>query len=152
MDIVFLAAHVLAACVWVGGTVMLVFVAVPYARTLPGGDRVKALRALGRGWRLWGWGAMVVAVITGIRLAAADDAFNGAGGDFDTVLAVKIAVVCLLVSGAVLHDFVLGPLLARQARERRPQTARRPLVVIGWVNLALTVTVPVLGAALVHLS
>ena len=152
MDVVFLALHVLAASVWVGGTVILVFVAVPYARTLPGETRAQALRALGRGWRLFGWGAMAVAVVTGIQLAVADDAFEGAGSDFDAVLAAKIAAVGLLIAGAALHDFVLGPRLARQIREGRPQTTRRPLVVVGWANLVLTLTVPVLGAVLGHLS
>jgi len=152
MDVVFLAAHVLAACVWVGGTVILVFVSVPYARTLEGPQRAEALRALGRGWRYFGWGAMLVAVVTGIQLAAADGAFDDAGDEFDAVLAVKIGLVALLIAGAVLHDFVLGPRLARQIREGQPQTIRRPLVVVGWANFALTVTVPVLGAVLGHLS
>ena len=152
MHVVFLAAHVLAACVWVGGTVVLVFVAVPYARTLPGDLRAQALRALGRGWRLFGWGAMFVAVVTGVQLAAQDGAFDDAGQRFDAVLVVKIAAVGLLVVGAAVHDFVLGPRLARQIREGRPQTSRRPLVVVGWTNFALTLTVPVLGAVLGHLS
>jgi len=43
--------HVLAAAVWIGGTVILVFVAVPYARSLTGELRAQALAALGRGWR-----------------------------------------------------------------------------------------------------
>lgn len=152
MDVVYTAAHVLAASVWVGGTVILVFVAVPYARTLPGEARTQALRAIGRGWKAWGWGAMLVAVLTGIQLAAADGAFDDAGGDFDVVLAVKIGLVALLVTGAALHDFVLGPRLARQLREGRPPTLRAPLRVVGWTNLALTVTVPVLGVVLGHLS
>jgi putative copper export protein len=152
VDVVFLALHVLAASVWVGGTIILVFVAVPYARTLPGDMRAQGLRALGRGWRLFGWSAMAVAVVSGIQLAIADDAFDDAGSDFDTVLVVKIAAVAFLIAGAVLHDFVLGPRLARQIREERPQTIRRPLVVVGWANLGLTLTVPVLGAVLSHLS
>ncbi len=152
MNVVFLAAHVLAACVWVGGTVVLVFIAVPYARTLTGETRAQALRTLGRGWRMFGWGAMFVAVVTGIQLAAEDGAFDEAGSDFDAVLAVKIAAVGLLIAGAAVHDFVLGPRLAGQIRGGRPQTLRRPLVVVGWTNLALTLTVPVLGAALGHLS
>ena len=93
MDVVFLALHVLAASVWVGGTIILVFVAVPYARTLPGESRAQALRALGRGWRMFGWGAMAVAVFTGVQLAIADGAFDDAGSDFDAVLVVKIAAV-----------------------------------------------------------
>ena len=152
MDVVFLALHVLAASVWVGGTIILVFVAVPYARTLPGELRAQGLRALGRGWRAFGWGAMAVAVVTGIQLAVADGAFDDAERDFDAVLVVKIGAVALLVAGAVVHDFVLGPRLARQIREGRAQTIRRPLVVVGWANLALTLTVPVLGVVLGHLS
>jgi uncharacterized membrane protein len=152
VDVVFLALHVLAASVWVGGTIILVFVAVPYARTLPGDMRAQGLRALGRGWRLFGWSAMAVAVVSGIQLAIADGAFDDAGSDFDTVLVAKIAAVAFLIAGALLHDFVLGPRLARQIREERPQTIRRPLVVVGWANLALTLTVPVLGAVLSHLS
>lgn len=147
-----MAAHVLAACVWVGGTVMLVFAVVPYARTLPGADRVQALRAIGRRWKALGWGAMAVAVLTGLQLAAADGAFAGATASFDAVLTAKIGLVGLLVALALLHDFVLGPRLARQAREQRPQTLRRPVVVVGWTNLALTVTLPVLGVVLGHLS
>jgi copper resistance protein D len=152
VDIIFLALHVLAASVWVGGTIILVFVAVPLARTLPGETRAQALRELGRGWRLFGWSAMAVAVFSGIQLAIADEAFDGAGSDFDAVFVVKIVAVALLIAGAIVHDFVLGPRLARQIREARPQTIRRPLVVVGWANLALTLTVPVLGAALGHLS
>jgi uncharacterized membrane protein len=100
MDVLFLAAHVLAASIWVGGTVILVFVAVPYARTLPGETRAQALRSLGHGWRLFGWSAMAVSVVTGIQLAAADGAFDDAGHDFDAVLIAKIAAVGLLIAGS----------------------------------------------------
>lgn len=152
MDVVFKALHVLAACVWVGGTVALVFIAVPAARALGGEARASTLRALGRGWRVVGWSAMALLAATGAELAVADDAFGGAGRDFDAVLAAKLALVGLLVLGAFLHDFVLGPRLAGQIRQGREQTARRPLVLVGWANLALTLTVPVLGVVLAHLS
>ena len=152
MDVLFLALHVLAASVWVGGTVILVFVVIPYARTLPGENRAQAMREVGRGWRLIGWSAMAVAVFSGVQLAIADGAFDDADSDFDTVFVVKIVAVALLIAGAIVHDFVLGPRLARQIREGRPQTIRRPLVTVGWFTFALTVTVPVLGAALGHLS
>jgi putative copper export protein len=152
VDVLFLALHVLAASVWVGGTIILVFVVVPYARTLPGETRAQALREVGQGWRLFGWTAMAVAVFTGLQLAIADGAFDDADSDFDAVLVVKVAAVASLIAGAIVHDFVLGPRLAREIREGRAQTSRRPLVAVGWVTLALTLTVPVLGAVLVHLS
>lgn len=152
MNVVFNVLHVLAACLWVGGTIILVFVAVPQARRLEGAERAQALRGLGRGWRLFGWSAMGVAVITGIKLASADGAFDGASTRFDAVFAVKVGAVVLLIAGALLHDFVLGPRLAREIREGAPERSRRPLVVVGWANFTLTLTVPTLGVVLGHLS
>jgi hypothetical protein len=64
------------------------------------------------------------------------------------VLAVKGALVGLLVAGAYLHDYVLGPGLSRQIKDGRPQTLRRSLTAIGRANLLLTVAIPVLGVLL----
>src|SRR4029078_12468119 len=60
--------HVLSACVWVGGTVALVFVGVPASRRLEGESRAAAMRALGRRWRPIGWSAMAVAILSGLWL------------------------------------------------------------------------------------
>lgn len=145
--------HVLAASVWVGGTVALVLIAVPYARTLEGERRAAALRALGRGWRPIGWGALAVLVATGIHLAGQDGILDGsAPTKVEVVFGVKAGLVAALVAGAFLHDFVLGPGLARQIQERKPQTLRRPLVLVGWANFTLTVSVPVLGVVLARLG
>ena len=145
--------HVLSACVWVGGTIALVFIAVPMARSFEGADRARALRLLGQGWRPLGWGALAVLAGSGLVLAAHAGVFSGdASASFYAVFAVKVALVAALAIGAYVHDFVLGPGLARQIREGRPQTLRRPLVVVGWCNFALTITVPVLGTVLAHLS
>ena len=64
------------------------------------------------------------------------------------MLAVKGALVGLLVAGAYLHDYVLGPGLARQIREGTPQSLRPVLVGIGRLNLLITLALPVLGALL----
>lgn len=147
------ALHVLAAAVWVGGTVTLVFIAVPTARMFEGADRARALRRLGQGWRPLGWSAMAILGGTGLVLAGQNGVFSGdASTEFYAVFAVKVALVALLVAGAFVHDFLLGPGLARQIRAGQPQTLRRPLVVVGWCNFALTLTVPVLGTVLAHVS
>jgi uncharacterized membrane protein len=147
------ALHILAAAVWVGGTVALVFIAVPTARMFEGVDRARALRRLGQGWRPLGWSAMAILGGTGLVLAGQDGVFSGeASAEFYAVFAVKVTLVALLVAGALVHDFVLGPGLARQIRAGGPQTLRRPLVVVGWCNFALTLIVPVLGTVLAHVS
>jgi uncharacterized membrane protein len=153
MDTAMAAVHVLAAAVWVGGTVALVFIAVPAARKLEGEERAQALRRLGAGWRPLGWSALAILAGTGLVLAGEDGVFSGhASASFYAVFAVKVALVGALAVGAFVHDFVLGPGLARQIRAGHPQTFRRPLVVVGWFNFALTATVPVLGTVLAHLG
>jgi copper resistance protein D len=140
--------HLLAAIVWVGGTVALVFVSVPPLQRLEGEQRARLLRELGRRWRPIGWSALGVAILTGALIAARDNAFDTTPARFDWVLAVKGVLVGLLVAGAYLHDFVLGPGLARQIREGRPQSLRPLLTAIGRANLALTIAIPILGAML----
>ena len=140
--------HLLAATVWVGGTVALVFVAVPPVQRLEGELRANMLREFGRRWRPIGWSALGVAIATGAGLAARDHAFDTASAGFNWVLGVKGALVGLLVAGSYLHDYVLGPGLARQIRAGQPQSLRPLLVGIGRANLLVTLALPVLGVVL----
>jgi uncharacterized membrane protein len=148
MDLTLRIVHLLAAIVWAGGTVALVFVAVPPVQRLQGPERTALLRELGRRWRPIGWSALGVAIVTGIALAERAHAFDGAPHDFDWVLTVKGVLVGLLVTGAYLHDYVLGPGLARQVRDGKPQSLRPLLVGIGRTNLLVTIAIPILGAVL----
>ena len=140
--------HLLAAVVWVGGTVSLVFVAVPPVQRLQGEERARVLREFGRRWRPIGWGALGVAIATGVALAWRDGVFDTTPARVDWLLTIKGALVGLVVAGSYLHDFVLGPGLARQIRSGEPQTLRPLLTAIGRANLAITVTLPVLGGLL----
>ena len=146
------AIHLLAAAVWVGGTVALVFVSVPPVQRLEGEVRARLLRDLGRRWRPIGWSALGIAVASGLGLAAYDHAFDSAPTSFDVVLAVKGALVGLLVAGAYLHDYVLGPGLARQIRAGEPQTLRPLLTGLGRANLIVTIALPILGVVLAELA
>ncbi|HEY7381087.1 MAG TPA: CopD family protein [Gaiella sp.] len=141
--------HLLSAAVWVGGTAALVVAGVPAIRRLEGEARATAMRALGRRWRPLGWGAMGVAVVSGLWLTDRHGGLDrqALDSDFDRTLIVKSALVVVLVAAAFLHDFVLGPRLQRELRAGAPQApaTRRRLVAVGWLSFALTVAVPVLG-------
>jgi putative copper export protein len=142
--------HLLSASVWVGGTVALVFVGVPAVRALEGEARATAMRTLGRRWRPLGWSAMAVAILSGLWLTELNDGFEEGVFEtgFDRTLFAKSALVVLLVAGALVHDFLLGPRLQRELREQDPAApaTRRRLIAVGWVTFALTLAVPVLGA------
>jgi putative copper export protein len=146
---VLVAIHLLAAAVWVGGTVALVFVAVPVVARLQGEVRGTSMRALGRRWRPIGYGALFVLGVTGVPLAT-DDWDSGPG--FRWTLLAKVSSAVALAALSALHDFVLGPRLAREVREGRPPSTRPLLVVIGRAAFLFTIVVPLLGVALSRLA
>jgi uncharacterized membrane protein len=142
--------HLLAAMVWVGGSIALVFAGVPAIRVLEGEPRGRAMRELGLRWRPLGYGSLAVAVITGVVLASHDR--DEARSPFDTVLWVKVGLTAGLVVASYLHNYVYGPRLQAEIKEGRPPKTRPTLVVVGWTSLALTITVPILGAVLANLA
>ena len=146
LEVVFVVVHVLAATVWVGGTIALTFIAVPAIRMLAGEPRQVAMRTLGRRWRPIGWSALVVLVSTGIPLAS--HVLPGSGPGAKAVFGVKMGIFVALLCFAYLHDFVLGPRLAKEIREGREQVSRRPLVLVGWTSFTLTLALPILGVVL----
>ena len=87
-------------------------------------------------------------IFTGITPLLLRLTFDTTSIRFDWVLGVKGVLVGLLVAGAYLHDFVLGPGLARQIREGKPQSLRPILTTIGRANLLVTLALPVLGGLL----
>jgi putative copper export protein len=146
---VFLVFHFLAAAVWVGGTVALVFVGVPVVARLEGEARGRSMRLLGSRWRPIGYGALLVLGVTGVPLAADD---WDAGPGFRWTLLAKVASAIALAGLAALHDFVLGPRLAREGRDGVGQGTRPRLVAVGRAAFAFTIAVPVLGVVLTTLA
>jgi putative copper export protein len=142
--------HLLAASVWVGGSIALVVVGVPAIRVLDGEPRGIAMRELGLRWRPLGYGALAVLAVTGVILAQHD--WEESRSPFQAVLWVKVALSVGLVAASYLHNFVLGPRLQREIRQGRPQSTRPSLVVVGWISLGLTIAVPILGAVLANLA
>jgi putative copper export protein len=146
---VVVAIHLLAAGIWFGGSTALVFVGVPAIRELTGEPRGIAMKALGLRWRPIGYGALIVAAVTGAELAVRDWEHTVA---FEAVLAAKAAVFVALLVVSYLHNFVLGPRLQAEIREGREQRTRPLLVRVGWTSYALTMALPILGVALQRLA
>ena len=118
---VLVVVHLLAATVWVGGSTALVFVGVPAIRTLEGEPRGRAMKELGLRWRPLGYGALLVAGVTGVALAARDWESSAA---FQIVFWVKVALVDL-----PRHRLVPAQLRARPAApggDPRGAASRRP--------------------------
>jgi len=149
VESVLVAVHLLAAGVWFGGSTALVFVGVPAIRTLEGEPRGRAMKELGLRWRPLGYGALLVAGLTGVVLAS-HDWDDGTG--FKVVLAVKAVVFCALLVVSYLHNFVLGPRVQAEVKAGGEQPTRPLLVVVGWISYSLTIALPILGVALARIA
>jgi uncharacterized membrane protein len=145
---VLVAVHLLAATVWVGGSTALIFVGVPAIRILEGDARGRAMKELGLRWRPLGYGALLVAALTGVALAARDWDHRPA---FQIVFWVKVALALCLVGVSYVHNFVLGPRLQAEIRDGLEQVTRPRLVAVGWVSYSLTLSLPLLGVALARM-
>lgn len=144
--------HLLGAALWLGGTVALVFTAVPVLRTFDGPERARALRELGERWRPIGWGSLLALGVTGLAYAAEIHAFthDRIHSTWGVLFLVKVALAVLLAASAWFHDFILGPRLAQQIRAGEPQTLRHRLVMVGWASFTLSFAVPIIGVLLSH--
>jgi putative copper export protein len=142
---VLVAVHLIAAGIWFGGSTALIFVGVPAIRTLEGEPRGRAMKELGLRWRPLGYGALGVAAVTGVVLAAREWQHDTA---FQIVFWTKVALFLCLVVASYFHNFVLGPRLQAEIREEREPMTRPTLVVVGWISYSLTLALPLLGVAL----
>jgi putative copper export protein len=143
---VLVTVHLLAAGIWFGGSTALVFVGVPAVRAVPAEGRSIGMKTLGLRWRPLGYGALIVAALTGVALASRD--WHDGGTGFRIVLAVKAVVFAALLVVSYLHNFVLGPRVQAEVREGGPTPTRPKLVVVGWISYSLTMALPILGVAL----
>lgn len=149
MTAVLVTVHLIAAGIWFGGSTALVFVGVPAVRTVEGEGRSRAMKELGLRWRPLGYGALLVAALTGVVLASRDWESTTS---FEVVLVVKCVVFVALLVVSYLHNFVYGPRVQAEVRAGGPQPTRPTLVAIGWVSYSLTIALPVLGVALQQLA
>src|SRR3954462_1839915 len=145
MTAVLVTVHLLAAGIWFGGSTALVFVGVPSIRTLDGESRSRAMKELGLRWRPIGYGALLVAAVTGVVLAARDWQSTTS---FKVVLGAKAAVFVALLIASSLHNFVSAPRVQAEVRAGGDQPTRPTLVVVGWISYSLTLTLPILGVVL----
>lgn len=131
MRILYLAsvyAHILAAMVWIGGSAFIAFVLAPLMRRRKGPDD-GLLRAAALRFRTIGWISLGTLIVTGVANLAfrgvgfsdlvTGAAFRGAAGH---ALALKLALLAILLSVSGLHDFRWGPAAVR-ALEKDPGSA-----------------------------
>jgi len=114
--------HVLAAFLWLGGLFFLAAVGAPVLRRMePAELRARLFHGIGKRFRLIGWIAIAVLVLTGLgnlhfRGLLRMEVLRDPGfwtQPYGRTLAWKVGLVVAMVALAALHDFVLGPRASR---------------------------------------
>lgn len=153
--------HVLAAMLWLGGMFFLGVVGAPVLRSIePPPLRQRLFQELGTRFRLVGWWAIAVLVLTGIvnlyyRGWLHWDGVWGSAAFWRTgtghALAAKLSIVVIMISTSAVHDFIHGP-RAGQAPPGSPASLafRRRAALFARVNAILGVLLIIAAVRLVR--
>src|SRR4051812_28362087 len=106
--------HILSAIAWIGGMLFLALVIVPATRGLPPTERSALFSAVGRRFRTVGWVCIGLLLLTGVvnsihRGVTWETVLTAElwSSPFGRVLSLKLAVVAVLLTLSLYHDFVI---------------------------------------------
>ena len=150
--------HVVASMVWVGGVLFFALVGAPVLRTVePPATRAALFDAMGRRFRLVGWVAVAVLVVTGLLLVEMrgwmsrdvllhPDFWRTAAG---SALAWKLVLVTIMIALTAAHDLALDPARVR-ATEGRPgaEASRRRAILMARFGAVAAIAVVAVAARL----
>lgn len=132
--------HIIGAIGWVGGILFLRFVAVPAIRRLGAEERTQLLEDIGRRFRTFGYGLLVLLALTGVVQAAAYGATwqNLLDGSFFQTrfgvrLGMKLFFIALMLIASISHDFFVGPASVRAARTGNVAEQERLRKIASWL-------------------
>jgi len=141
--------HLLAAVAWIGGAIFLSAIVLPVLRqAMPSAERLALVSQIGRRFRVLGWIAIVVLILTGLHQTAW--LLPGASPRYAAVLGVKLGLVAVLVLLSAIHDWWLGPrlvALAAAGRTDQPAYQRLQRLTVRLAQLQLVLGLLVLLAA-----
>lgn len=103
--------HILLACVWVGGLIYTAAIVIPFAAKHGPDERQRIIRGQARKFRIIGWTAIVLLVVTGYYNATIRFAVDGIGGLFNKEyvgfwLPRKLETFVLMVLLMLFHDIM----------------------------------------------
>ena len=135
--------HVVAAIAWIGGMLFLGLVLVPITRRLEDRAlRVRLVQAVGERFRVVGWIALGVLVVTGVANVWLNPAVLDRPRFF-----WKLGLVLLALALSAIHDFDLGP---RAGAAGADPSLRKQASWLARVNTLVVLVIVLLGLSLVR--
>ena len=145
-DIILKFLHLLATVTWIGGMIYTNLVLMPSLAAIDPLQKGKLLNALIKRFTILAWGSIIVLLVTGFLDTPSGMLFN-ISTFYGKVLALKHALVLIMVVIGVCITFVLGPkmkALAPKPGEKPPSELlklQKQLSMLGLINMVLGVLV-----------
>jgi uncharacterized membrane protein len=141
--------HFTAAVTWIGGMIFFPLVLIPALKIIdPPPKRMELISAVGKRLRVVGWICIGILLFTGVTMLISHpryvEGLTAIGSN--PALGIKLALVAVMVGFSFLHDFVLGPKVARHPGN--PGLSRKIVIMIARVNLLIGLAVIAFGAIL----
>jgi copper resistance protein D len=154
-SLLFLWVHLLSAIYWVGGMLFLTVVLAPVFRSKTDQPPPYGLfQQVARRFAKSAWISILILVLTGSALLLQHNSWPTLVGSWPLLIFIKLSLVFLLIVGAALHDFVIGPRMGqirKKDRESLTDTERTLLQWSPWLArgvLVVGLAVVCTGAAL----
>jgi uncharacterized membrane protein len=169
IDVLYGSLHVLAFAVYIGGLFYSEFVLAPAAGAVAPAQGVVVRRKAGDLQAIVAWSSLGVILITGILRLSSMGVLDTSGtflldpgiasSDYGQTIFTMFGLWCVLVGLGIVMTFVLRPVLIgkidpklsqqeRQQRQDRMMVAARWMTVVLRVDLAVAVSIAVLGVSL----
>lgn len=124
--------HISAAMFWIGGMLFFSIVLIPSLRKMPPADRAGLMSEIGRRFRLTGWTALGILLVTGLLRVY----HLGLPLRMEGWFGMKLALIALMISLTLLHDIVLGSRSIRISRSTAaPHRLQRTVRWMARLNL-----------------
>ena len=158
VDAIIMWAHLIAASIWVGGSIFIGLVLAPLLKTISDSieGRLSIMIRVGRKFNKIGVPSLIVLIITGI--------YNSAGfivkpsliltTNYGLVLLVKIILVILLIITFAIHVRLIRSEIERKIESKQLsgeylQKLRSKIIILGQFTVILSIAI-LLMAALLH--
>jgi uncharacterized membrane protein len=152
--------HVCAALLWVGGMLFMSLVLIPALRAQRDpGLTARMIQAVGRIYRRWGWGTLIVLLLTGyaaLRLRGFSNAILTSAAfwraPFGRTLAWKLFFFVGVVAFSLIHDLSSAQQLQRDSEQppsAEERSQRRKIASwLGRLTLILSLIIVFFGVLL----
>ena len=140
--------HLIATAIWIGGIYFILFIAIPSAKNILGGEAGKLMGEISRRFTPIANYSILLLFITGVALTGLNKQFSGIGifeNKWTLILAIKHIIVFGMIVTHFYRGLVLNPKIARTESAPDKTTLQKLSLNLVKVNFGLGIVVLLLS-------